>query len=277
MKLRETVDKVLKVMDSKSPAILTGLAIAGTATLTIMNIQPKVKKIMEEHKERMDELDVQDYTDEKYNREKNKIMAGTVGDICKACLPSIAIGVATSACALGANHENTRRVAAISAAYELTSKKVGDLTEAIEDVVPKKAKEIKEKVVANNVKSEPIPTEEDYIYSTGKGDVLCKDKYTKVYFRSSMDEIERAINRMSARVRDESWVSLADLYYELGLKTEKIPSVAHDIGWHDSDCIEGNLPIMAVAALDDTGTIPVIGLDYEVDPFFKEGGRFRRS
>lgn len=277
MKAKETVNKLLELADKKSPAILTGFCVAGIATLAAMIVKPKVQKIMDTHRGKVQDLEGTESDPEAVKEIKKDIMADTAKELAKATVPTVIFAGATAACAIGANSINTRRIAAVSAAYEITSRALSDYKEKVEEIVPKKAKEIKEAVVKKDIQSDPVPVNEDHIYSTGKGDVLCKDKYTKVYFRSSMDEIEKAINRMSARVRDESWVTLADLYYEIGLRTEKIPAVANDIGWHDSDLIEGNLPIMAVACLDDTGTIPVIGLDYEVDPFFKEGGRFRRS
>lgn len=267
MKPKNLFDKVLEFTDRNSPAILTGLTVAGITALTVMTLQPKVKRIMAEHREAVNDLSEKE--------DKKEVVSGTVKKLAKECVPTVLLAGATAACAIGANSVSTRRVAALSAAYEIASRSLSDLRDSIEEVVPRKAQEIKEKVVQKNIASEPIP-DESQIYSTGRGDVLCKDMYTKVAFRSSMDEIEKAINKMSARVRDESWINLSDLYYELGIKPSVIPAVSNDIGWHDSDLIEGNLPIMVVACLDDTGTIPVLGLDYEVDPFYKEGGRFRR-
>jgi hypothetical protein len=277
MKLKDTINNLVQLADKKSPEILTGLAVAGTITLTVMVLKPKVEKIMARHREEVDGLDLNkdSMSEEEYKEAKRDICADTAKELAIKSLPTVALSAATCACAIGSHAVSARRVAAISAAYEIASNSLRDYKDKIEEIVPKKAQEIKEAVVKKDIQSNPV-TEETRVYSTGRGDVLCKDKYTKLYFRSSMDEIEKAINRMSARVRDESWVSLSDLYYELGIKSSTIPPVANDIGWHDSDLIEGNLPILAVACLDDTGTIPVIGLDYEVDPYFKEGGRFRR-
>lgn len=272
MKIKETINHVLELADKKSPAILTGCCVAGVFILAGMVVKPKVDKIMAKHKERVSELEETEKDPEAVAHIKKDITADTAKELVKSVAPTVIIAGATAACALGANHKNARRVAAISAAYEIASRKAEDLADAIEDVVPKKAEEIKEKAIAKHVKETPIP-DDSYIYSTGKGDVLCKDIYTKVFFRSSHEEIMKAINKLSAQVRDEQWVSLSDLYYELGVKN--VPPVANDIGWHVDDCVEGNLPIMITTCFDDSGTIPVIGLDYEVDPFYKEGGRFR--
>ena len=277
MKVKETFTKLLEIADKKSPAILTGLAISGTIFLAGMVIKPKAKKIMDRHREEMNGLDLNkdEMSEEEYKEAKHDICAGTVKEMVKETLPTVALTGAICACSIGAHKIAARRVAAVSAAYEIAARSLSDYKEKVEEIVPKKAQEIKEGVIKKRVHEEPLPAGDNGVYSTGRGDVLCKDIYTKVYFRSSMDEIEKAINRMSARVRNEGWITVSDLYYELGLKGSQIPPITSDIGWHDSNCIEGNLPIMVTTCLDESGTIPVIGLDYEVDPFFKEGGRFR--
>lgn len=279
-KMTLLLTKALKFADDKSPAILTGVTCAGIVATAFAAYKagPKIEKIKEAHKKAMDELN-KDYgndkvTDLEFRQEKRKINAETAKDLVPEVLPIIIFGGLSIGCAIGSNKISARRVAALSAAYEIASRSLSDYKEEIKKIVPKKADEIKEAVTKKRVQNEPIPDSDDYIYSTGRGDILCKDIYLKSFFRSSHEEIHRAINKVSAQVMHEGWVSVADLYYELGIKN--FPPIARDIGWHDSDLIEGNLPVSTTTCWDDTGTIPVIGLDYEVDPFFRDGGRFRR-
>ena len=278
MKAKELGNKILSFGEEHADSILTGLTcffVIATG-VSAYRTGPKVKKIMEEHKDGINSIDVikDQIKEERYKEMKKDVCAETVKELVPAILPPIIFGSLACASAIGSNKVSNKRLAALSAAYEITRSALYDYKDKIIEIVPKKADEIREAVIKKKVEEDPVP-EESQIYLTGKGDVLCKDTYTKVYFRSSMDEIKQAINRMSSRVMAESWVSLNDLYYELGVKPDRIPPVASDIGWHDSDLIDGNLPIIAKAVLDDTGTIPVIGLDYEVDPYFREGGRFR--
>lgn len=272
------LDKVKEFGKQHVDDILTGLTIPLIIATGISAYKagPKVTKVMEHHRKAMDALDdkADEIKEEKYKVLKRHICAQTVEDLAPAVLPPIIFGTLTAAAAIGSNRYSSRKVAAITAAYEITRTALHDYKDEIKKIVPKKAEEIGAAVVQKHTREEPIPSD-NYIYSTGRGDVLCKDIYTKVYFRSSFDEVQKAINSLSAKVRAETWMTLSDLYYELGVSPDKIPPVASDIGWHDSDLIEGNLPIVVHATLDDTGTIPVLGLDYEVDPFFKEGGRFR--
>ena len=278
-KLSKLFDKALEFTDKNSPAILTGLACAGIVATAIAAYKagPKVKEIMDLHKQSMGDLDnavaAGTYDEEEAKEKKKEVMQETVKEVVPALLPPVLLGGVSMACAIGSNKVSTRRIAALSAAYEIASRSLSDYKEQIKEIVPKKADEIKDAVVKKHVQKEEVP-DEKYVYSTGRGDVLCKDIYTNVYFRSSHAEIEKAINKLSADVRSEGWVTVNDLYYELGVKD--MPPITNDIGWHDNDCIEGNLPIQITTCWDKSGTIPVIGLDYEVDPFFKEGGRFRR-
>lgn len=278
MKISNLIDKISDFKEENAPAILTGLAIAGVVATAVAWYQagPKIKKIMEVHKDEMTGLDLNkdEMDEEEYKEAKKDICANTVKQMAPVVIPPILIAGATIGCAVASNKASAKKIAAASAAYEIASRSLADYKASIEEIVPKKAQEIKEKAAVKGVERAPIP-DEKHVYSTGRGDVLCVDKYTKVYFRSSADEIDKAINRLSARVRSEAWVNLNDFYWELGVPAEKIPPVSSDIGWHDSDAIEGTLPIVRGVTYDDTGTIPVISIDYEVDPFFKEGGRFR--
>ena len=277
MKLGKVFDEVLKFADKNSPVILTGIACACTvaAAITAYKAGPKVERAMIVHRERIEEADKEtEGREEDFNDLKKEIIKDTAKEVVPAVLPPVIFGSLSILCAIGSNKVSARRIAALSAAYEIASRSLSDYKEKIEEIVPKKAKEIKEAVANKHVEGIDIP-DDSHIYSTNRGDILCKDIYLDTYFRSSHDEIKRAINELSERVRSESWVTVADLYELLGIKYDYIKPIAHDIGWHDSDLISGNLPIVVSTAWDRTGTIPVIGLDYEVDPFFKEGGRFR--
>ena len=274
-------DSVFQTVSKHSPAILTGLACAGVVVTAIIAVKegPKIKEVIDRHKDDMDELkdvysdEESDMTEEDFKKEKNEIVGRTAKGILRHTAPIVIFVALSIAAAIASNKESARRIAAVSAAYEIASLSLKNQTEAIEELVPKKADEIKEAVTKKKMDATPTPTDEKYIYSTGKGDILCKDVYTGVCFRSSHEEIARAINKISKMCMAEGWVTVADLYYELGIK--KIPAIATDIGWHDNDLIEGSIEAHIITTWDDSGTIPVIGLDYEVDPFFKEGGRFR--
>ena len=277
MKLGKVFDDILKFADKNSPVILTGIACACTvaAAIAAYKAGPKVEAAMNHHREQIEDLESKcDGDEEKFNDEKKEIIKSTAKEVVPAVLPPIIFGGLSIVCAISSNKVSARRIAALSAAYEISSRALTDYKEKIEEIVPKKAKEIQEAVANKHVEGMDIP-DESHIYSTNHGDILCKDIYLDTYFRSSHDEIKRAINELSERVRSEQWVTVADLYELIGIKYDYIKPIAHDIGWHDSDLIQGNLPIVVSTAWDRTGTIPVIGLDYEVDPFFKEGGRFR--
>ena len=278
-KFGNVIDKVLKFADKNSPAILTGITVAGVVATGIACYKagPKIERIMETHRSDMKSLN-EDYGNDEiseiqYKQEKREIYTGTIKRIAPIAAPIVIFGGLSITSAIFSNKISARRVAALSAAYEIASASLTDYKEKIEEIVPKKAEEIKEAVIKKRIQEEDVGVDESHIYSTGKGDILCKDTYTHVEFRASNEEIKRAILAISERVLADDWVSVADLYEEIGIKY--IPPMTRDIGWSSSNLIEGCLPIMTTTCWDKTGTVPVIGLDYEVEPFWKEGGRFR--
>lgn len=270
-------DKILSVASEHSPAILTGLTCAGVVVTAVVAVKagPKIRDIIDGHKESMnnlnEDLENEEVTEEEFKEEKKEIIADTAKKIVPATLPIIIFLGLTILCAVLSNKESARRIAAATAAYEIASMSLKNEREAIKEIVPKKYDEIRETAVKKGIQRQEM--DPSLAYSTGNGDILCKDIYTGVQFRSSHNEIAKAIIDLSKMCLSEDWVRLSDLYDLLGIK-ESLP-FASDIGWSSSNLIEGSLPIMIVTAWDKTGTIPVIGLDYEVEPFHKEGGRFR--
>ena len=281
MKVKELFEKVKTFTSENSPAILTGITCAGVV-LTFASAYkagPKAERIIEKYKYVKNEVEKNvkndpDLTDEDLKKEKRHMTANLVKDLAPVLAPPIIFGTLSIACAICSNRISSKRVSALTAAYQISTGMLRDYKDKIKELVPKKAEEIKESVITDHLKDKEATDENKDVY-TRLGKMPCVDIYTKVEFYSTRAEIEKAINKMSARVRNEMYINLYDLYYELGVDPRDIPSFAYDIGWHESDCIEGNLPITIATCWDKSETVPMIGLNYEIDPFYKEGGRFR--
>ena len=120
-----------------------------------------------------------------------------------------------------------------------------------------KDKEIKEKVADKLLKENPVTNKEVII--TDNNEHLCYDEITGRYFKSSQNKIKEAQNVINDRLRDEMWVSLNDLYYELCLPNVR---VGDDLGWNIDD---GYLDIILSSRIAEDGT-PCLTLDYSIGP-----------
>lgn len=229
-----------------SPEILIGLGVAGLLGTTILAVRetPKVLKLLDKKKE---ELDVEKLS-----------VKDTVKTVWKNYIPCAVLAVTSVACIVGASNISARRNAALAAAYAIGNKAFSDYKEEVINLLgEEKEKEIKEKVADRLLKENPVTSKEVII--TDNNEHLCYDEITGRYFKSSQNKIKEAQNVINDRLRDEMWVSLNDLYYELGLPNVR---VGDDLGWNVDD---GYLDIILSSRIAEDGT-PCLTLDYAVGP-----------
>lgn len=197
----------IKLSTSKhAPQILVGLGIAGSVAATVfaVKVTPKAIKLIEERKE-------------KENKESLTPLE-TIETAWKCYVPSTIILLTSAACTIGSCSISTKRYAALTAAYKIAETTYNEYHEkVVETIGEEKNKEIKndvskEKIITNN------PPVRSKIIETGRGDVLCLDSLSGRYFRSSYNSIIEAQNIINKRLNSDLYVSLNELYDELGLE-----------------------------------------------------------
>ena len=95
-----------------------------------------------------------------------------------------------------------------------------------------------------------------------------RDSYDAVsgrYFKSDRDKIDKVINELNRRMRDEMYISLNEFYYEIGLNEI---SLGDQLGWNiDNGYIE---PSFSYQGAED-GT-PCLVIGYLVEPRYDYRG-----
>lgn len=229
-----------------SPEILTGIGIAGMVTTTILAVKatPKAIKLIEAEKKakHVDALSPVD----------------TVKTVWKCYIPAAMTGVSSIACLIGSNAINAKRNAALTTVYTLSEMARNEYKEkVIETIGEKKERTIKEKVDAERIKKDPVSKKEVII--TEKGTTLCYDHVFGRYFKSDIDIINRAMNKINREIVINMYASLNDFYAELGLSPVEM---GYDLGWNIDD---GTIEIEPSSQLADDGT-PCLVIDYSVSP-----------
>lgn len=229
-----------------SPEILTGIGIAGMITTTILAVKatPKAIKLIEAEKQakHVDALSPVD----------------TVKTVWKCYIPAAMTGVSSIACLIGSNAINAKRNAALTTVYTLSEMARNEYKEkVIETIGEKKERTIKEKVDAERIKKDPVSKKEVII--TEKGTTLCYDHVFGRYFKSDIDLINRAMNKINREIVINMYASLNDFYAELGLSPVEM---GYDLGWNIDD---GTIEIEPSSQLADDGT-PCLVIDYSVSP-----------
>ena len=216
MSFKSWIGPVKVALDKNSPAILTGVGVTGTVLAVIFAIRatPKAEKSIEKKKKELD---------------KEKLSVGeTIGATWKYYLPT-AITVATStACIIGANSVNTRRTAAIAAAYSISETALAEYQDKVKEVVGEtKEGDIRADIARDRMAADP-PSKSEVII-TGKGETWFQESITKRYFKSDIEKVRKIENDLNREMRSSNTISVNDLLYSLGIPSNH--QVLTDIGW----------------------------------------------
>ena len=232
------------------PEILTGLGVAGFVTTTVMAVKatPKALEVLAEIKEKhADDSDKKEYCKE------------FVKKVVPLYIPSAVVGGLSIGCVVCANSINTKRNAALAAAYTLSETALSEYKEkVVETIGEKKEKAVREAVAQGRVDKTPVENKE--VINTGDGDELCLDYHSGRYFKSTIDKLRKAENDLNRRMLLDSYVSLNDFYSEIGLSGTRQGEL---LGWNIE---KGYLKLELDATIVDDK--PCIVLDYRVSPYY---------
>ena len=234
------------LMTRHSPEILTGIGIAGMITTTVLAVRatPKALRLLEE---------------EKKKKQVEKLPGiETVKTAWKCYIPAAVTGAASVACLIGASSVNLRRNAALTAAYKLSETALTEYKDKVAETIgEKKEQQIRDAIKKDHVQQNPVSKNEVII--TEKGNTLCYDTISGRYFRSDIDRIKKIVNELNRRMLSEMYISVNDLYCELGIP---VIGTGDDLGWNID---RGYIDIDFGSQLADDGT-PCLVLEYALAP-----------
>lgn len=278
-KIMTLIDKGMKFVDEHQREIMLGTAIAGTVFTAVSGFRAglKASKILEEQREKFDALE-EDYadeeigmTEEEYKNRKKDLTVDTVKKMAPVTIPVVLSGAGTIVSVVGGYKVASNQIAVLSSLYSMAEKSLGDYQEKAKEMLgDKKAGELHDKVKEGKILN--TPPEHETIINTGKGTTMFLDDWSGRYFYSSPEEVRRGFNIINKRMMDEYYISLNELYDELGLPDIKL---GDDIGFNIDDGLI-DIEHLFTAALHN-GDTPIISLDYEVSPKYMEhrGKMFR--
>lgn len=248
-----------------SPAILTGLGVAGlfsTAVLAVRGTIPAIRAI--------DEASRRAVFNESEPDENGNVSAGVeyedvhlelkdyVQLTWKHYIPAVSVAVLTAGCIISANTLNSRRNAALISAYALAETGFREYREkVVEEIGEKKEEVIREKVIQDRMKENPPPPAEHMLVVAGQSQ-LCLDKLSGRYFMSDVETIRKAQNDINQKCINEMYASMNDFYALLGLSPIEIGEV---VGWNTDNMLE----IMFTTTLSEDSR-PCLAIDYRRQP-----------
>ena len=233
-------------MSKRSPEILTGLGIAGMIMTTVLAVKatPKALRIIETEREERGEMAKKD----------------VVKVAWKCYIPAAVLGATSAACLIGASRVSLRRNAALATAYKLSETALVEYRDkVVETIGEKKERGIREAIAKDKLEKNPVNS--STVIVTGNGDTLCHDAVSGRYFKSSMDKLEKAVNKLNKRMINggEGYISLNEFYDEVGLSY--LP-LGDELGWRTD---KGLIELSYDSAIATDGT-PCLVVGFEIAP-----------
>lgn len=232
--LKEIWKMAVKFTSLHTPEILTAVGITGMFTSTVLAVKSTPKAL------------------EEIKQKEAKTKTEIVKAAWKCYIPSAALSFVSAGCLIGSNSISTRRNAALMTAYKLSETALNEYQEkVIETIGKKKEQTIREEIAKEKIKESPYS--EERLFDTKKGESICLDSYSGRYFKTDIESVKQAVNKLNYNLIQHQFVSLNDFYYELGLPDVKL---GEDLGWpiekglidvtFGSDLIDGKTPCLVL-------------------------------
>lgn len=182
-----------------SPTLLTALGVSGTvytAYLTGKATWIAVETI---------EIEEEDHL------LSNKERFALVWDLY---IPPVLAGALTVGCIVGANRVSSKRIAAAYSLVALSERTFEEYRDkVVEQIGNNKEQAVRDEIAQDKVTNAP----QSKMIMIESGEVLCFESMTGRYFTSSMERLKRSENEINAYLLRESYATLDDFYYMVGL------------------------------------------------------------
>lgn len=207
------MNSVINWVKTNPTKVLTGMTIFGIAVSTFMAFRTGTKagRIMDSVKK--------DWAEAGSDKEtKKEIIEDVCFEIGPSAVATAIVFCLTIACCIKNHKINSATIAKFSTIAGIATKQISDINEElIETLGEKRAKQISDKAYQRRwSKEHPNKGSEiKYIYDCG-GDVFCGDTFCNVYFTSTYEKLNQAIENLSYQCAEEGQVNLNDLFSKLG-------------------------------------------------------------
>lgn len=227
------IKNVQKALVKHSPEILTGIGITGLLATTVLAVKatPKALERIEEEKKKQNDILFEE-AQAKGATNCEQITKLKPIDVVKVTwkyyIPAAVTGLGSVVCIIGASSVNAKRNAALATAYALSETALKEYQDkVVETLGEKKEQAIREQIDKDHIERHPVSQLD--VYDTRKGNTLCFDYYSGRYFYSDIEEVKKAVNLINSSLLRNDYVSLNDLYDELGLPTN---GIGDSVGWN---------------------------------------------
>ena len=252
---KDLLTQAAKVLGENSPRILTAMAAAGVVTTAVLAVQatPEAIRIIERERHHRWLDNAKTESEEDIVIDKIDLVKLT----WKCYIPAVSVGVVAIGCIIGMNSVHARRTAALASAYSVTEKAMQEYQrKVVKHLGLKGEQNVRDEIAQDKLDRHPVS--DSQVIVTGGGEVLCYDDQSGRYFKSDVERLHRIENEVNRRLINGTWLSLNELYSEMGLESIRL---GDDLGWVPDNLVQFKL----TARVASDGT-PCIVVGYEVEP-----------
>lgn len=269
--------RAAKFTTDNSPAILTGIAVAGTIATAWWTHKATTRATREWDAHEYvvtealaDNEMTPDEADEALSRKAQLKLVGKYY-LAPLLMGGVTIGAIISAHKIGAN-----RAAAITTAYLVSARAWEEAEEKFTSKLgDKKTREVREEIAQATVDRTPFPAGQNVFLSGTKSWFL--DAYSGRYFQSDYETLRSAQNTLNEQLLHggHDTATLSDFYDLIGMDRN---NCSEEVGWTTDDTLKLNLDN---AALTPEGSIvppprvPCVVMSYSVFPMRGQRSAFR--
>ena len=219
MNIPKMVQKGAAVISKNSPAILTGLSVAGLVGTILFSIRATTNAVL-----------IRDQIEAEYEIDEEIPKAVYFKRIAPVYIPTIVMAGVTVACMIGATAIGSKRNAVLSALYAASEVSLKEYQDKVVAVVgEKEERKIRDEIARDRVTQNPVQSGQ--VIVTGRGDSLCYDSLSGRYFMSDIEKIRRVENNINSSMIGgmQMWATLNEVYDEMGLPPNDL---GEDVGWN---------------------------------------------
>lgn len=244
--------KVVGLLEENATTLLTAGGVVGTVATAILTGRATFKAseiIRQEELEHIVEAD--GHTMGLSNWERTKL-------VWPLYIPPVLTGSATVASIVLANRMSAQKAAALAAAYGLAERNLSEYKEKVaEKLTGPKQQQIEDELAQEQANR--TPGGENLVIIEG-GDVMCLDRPTGRYFKSTMEKINQAVNATNAEILRHNGANASYFYDELELEGT---TWSDRVGWGIGEQIS-----LTISTVIGPGNKPCIAFDFSPLPSF---------
>lgn len=249
-----------KLTTDNSPTILTSVGVVGAITTAYLAAKASFNVggvVASRNIEASEEIDV-------IETPRDVVQFIHKSGLWKQYIPAATVGAATIICIIGANSINGRRAAGLAAAMTIVEKTAEEYKDkVVEKLGARKEEALRDELIQDRVNETYVDNVKIFGAEAGQ---LCVDKFSLQYFRSTVEDIHKAVNALNYALIHDGYASLSEYYRLLGIEA---PSYSENIGWNSDRLLE--IRVASVLAND----IPCIAVEFKNEPH-PDYGRFHR-